>query len=145
MKLSINGKDRWLKNTAQLLAKKSNTLTIKENKQIEAQMYAKPPEKRQKIYENEDEYADEGEEEQKESQPKKEVKKKDQGYSIPQANQFDFTYKPISSAKNKNNKIKPESVQGQFIRASLKMKKAFNAQQKATFAAIKPNLNPDKN
>mmetsp|Transcript_28421 Transcript_28421/g.25155 ORF Transcript_28421/g.25155 Transcript_28421/m.25155 type:complete len:100 (+) Transcript_28421:151-450(+) len=83
------------------------------------------------------------EEEMKDGKTKKYLEKKD-NFFIPMNNQFDFTYKPTSNVSRVENKVKPDSIQGQFIRASLKMKRQYNAQQKATFAAIKPDLNPDK-
>lgn len=66
------------------------------------------------------------------------------GMFIPQGGMFDYTFRPSSKAMPQDRKVKPESVKGQFLRSMLKMKKTYNGQQKATFAAIKPNLDPDK-
>lgn len=57
---------------------------------------------------------------------------------------FDYTYRPKSKAVTHDKRVNPDSVRGQFLKKMLNMKKVFNSQQKATFAAIKPNLTPDK-
>lgn len=109
---------------------------FKRRKQMEAEYHSA----RGKRFKAHEEDSDEEEKDPKSSKKKK----KEEGFLIPQKNQFDFTYKPVSNVVKKDLRVKPDSVRGQFIRASLKMKKDFTAQQKATFAAIKPNLNPDK-
>lgn len=63
---------------------------------------------------------------------------------IPQKNNFDFTYRPSSKAQQQDKRVKPESTKGQLLKRMHQMKRTYNSQQKATFAAIKPNLNPDK-
>jgi len=131
------------------VSKEEQYINFKKKKQIEAEVYQRKNDKRFKTQEgDEGEYDNEGEfnneEEENKEKPKKQ-KKKSEGFFIPQKNQFDFTYKPESQARKTDRKIKPDSIQGQFIRATLKMKKQYTSQQKASFAAIKPNLDPDKN
>lgn len=63
---------------------------------------------------------------------------------IPQKNNFDYTFRPKSRVIGQDKKVRPESVKGQFLKKMLAMKKDYNAQQKTTLAAVKPNLDPDK-
>ena len=120
---------------------------FKRKKQIEAEVFKRRNEKRKKVkeFDEEEEFGEGDKDEENKEVSKKKIERKEDNFFIPQKNQFDFTYKPVANVERQENKIKPESVRGQFIRASLKMKKDFTAQQKASFAAIKPNLNPDKN
>lgn len=115
------------------------------HKEIEAEVYGRRL-KRQKTKEGvnedpvvkreEDKNEGEGEDLSMKKQPS-------DGMFIPTKN-FDFTYRPESKAVPQDRRVKAESTKGQFLRQMLKMKKMYNSQQKATFAAIKPNLNPDK-
>lgn len=118
---------------------------FKRKKEIEAEMY-KRSHKRRKNHESDDENVVPKEEDKNEGEGDevKKEKEKTDGMFIPQKNQFDFTYRPESSAVAVDKRVKPESVKGQFLRSMLKMKREYNSQQKATFAAVKPNLNPDK-
>jgi hypothetical protein len=123
---------------------------FKRKKELEAEIY-KRAKKRQKNQEYDDEDTlilkeedkNEGEGDGDRDEPKVKKEKSD-GMFIPQKNQFDFTYRPESRAVGVDKRVKPESVKGQFLRSMLKMKREYNSQQKATFAAVKPNLNPDK-
>ena len=71
-------------------------------------------------------------------------KEQSDGFYIPQKNNFDFTYRPVSKAEKKNNRVSAESTKGQFIRKMLAMKKSYTGQQKTTFSVMKQDLNPDK-
>jgi transcription factor SPN1 len=70
-------------------------------------------------------------------------KQANDGFFIPTKN-FDYSYRPTSRAVPQDRKVKAESVKGQFLKKMHQMKRSYNGQQKATFAALKPSLNPDK-
>mmetsp|Transcript_40026 Transcript_40026/g.39626 ORF Transcript_40026/g.39626 Transcript_40026/m.39626 type:complete len:155 (-) Transcript_40026:34-498(-) len=131
----------WADEMASGISQEERYRDFKRRKQYEAEYHGARADKKFKT--NEEDSGEDENEEEKDTKSKKK-KKKEEGFLIPQKNQFDFTFKPTSNVIKKDLRVKPDSVRGQFIRASLKMKKDFTSQQKATFAAIKPNLNPDK-
>lgn len=116
---------------------------FKYKKEMEAKIYSRTN-KRQKTGENDDPVKQEEDKHDGVNEDLELKKQKSDGMFIPQKNMFDYTYRPTAHVVAKDKKVKPDSVKGQVLRSMLKMKRTYNGQQKATFAAVKPNLDPDK-